>query len=269
MKQYIPVLTIAGSDPSGGAGIQADIKTFSALGCYAMSVLTALTAQNTQGVTAVQTIPAEFMSAQIQAIFADIQVAAIKIGMLHNENIIAAVAEQLAKLSEVPVVLDPVMIAKSGHTLLDKNAVRKLKKLFPHITLLTPNIPEAELLLQQTIQTPQQMQAAAKKLCDESLSAVLIKGGHLKSANNSADLLYIKTEDKYYWFEKPWVDTFNTHGTGCTLSAAIAAYLAKGFNLIDAVGQAKDYLYHALLAGADYQLGKGCGPVQHFHQLWD
>lgn len=269
MNQYISVLTIAGSDPSGGAGIQADMKTFSALGCYAMSVLTALTAQNTQGVAAVQAIPAEFVSAQIQAIFADIQVAAIKIGMLHNQQIITAVAEQLAKLSDIPVVLDPVMISKSGHTLLAENAVRQLKKLFPHVALITPNIPEAELLLQQAIQTPEQMQVAAKKLCNEGLNAVLIKGGHLKSAKNSADLLYIKAEDKYYWFDKPWVNTTNTHGTGCTLSAAIAAYLAKDFDLVNAVEQAKDYLYHALLAGANYQLGKGCGPVQHFHQLWN
>jgi hydroxymethylpyrimidine/phosphomethylpyrimidine kinase len=275
--KYINVLTIAGLDPSGGAGILADIKTFSALGCYGMAVLTSLTAQNTQGVTAVQELSADFVAQQMQTLMDDIQIAAIKVGMLYNERIILEIAEKLTQLQNgselpaVPVVLDPVMMAKSGHLLLQADAIDALqKKLFPLATLITPNIPEAELLLNSHIKNFQAMELAAKQLCvKNNLPAALIKGGHLQSTQHSSDCLYIKAEDKYYWFEKPWINTPNTHGTGCTLSAAITAFLAKGLALVPAIEQAKNYLYEALLQGSEFKLGQGCGPVHHFYAQWD
>jgi hydroxymethylpyrimidine/phosphomethylpyrimidine kinase len=261
-KQYTTVLTIAGSDPSGGAGIQADLKTFAALGCYGMSVITALTAQNTQGVTGIHQIPAKFIALQLAAIFADIKVNAIKIGMLHDVDVIETVANNIINL-KIPIVLDPVMVAKSGHTLLKNTAIKSLQqKLFSIATLITPNIPEAELLLERKIKTHKDMEHAAQALCQNGLKTVLLKGGHLKNTESS-DCLYIKELDSLHWLNSRRINTKNTHGTGCTLSSAIASFLGLGYNLLEAVKHAKDYLSQAILAGCEYKLGKGHGPVDH------
>jgi len=262
-KKYTTVLTIAGSDPSGGAGIQADLKTFAALGCYGMSVIAALTAQNTQEVTGVYPIPPKFIAQQLETIFADIKVDAIKIGMLHDVDVIEEVANSISNLS-IPIVLDPVMVAKSGHALLKDTAIKSLQQnLFPIATLITPNIPEAELLLEQEIKTHNDMEHAAQALCKNGLKAVLLKGGHLAN-ETSADCLYIKATNNIHWLSSKRIKTKNTHGTGCTLSSAIASNLALGYNLLDAVSHAKDYLSQAILAGSEYKLGKGHGPVHHF-----
>lgn len=261
-KKYTTVLTIAGSDPSGGAGIQADLKTFATLGCYGMSVITALTAQNTQGVTGVHPIPAKFIAEQLDAIFVDIKVHAIKIGMLHNAEVIKTVANKIESIN-IPIVLDPVMVAKSGHTLLKNSAIKSLQKnLFPLATIITPNIPEAQVLLQQKIKTQNEMQHAARALCKNGLKAVLIKGGHLKNTKESTDCLYIKATDNFHWLKKERIKTKNTHGTGCTLSSAIASFLALGYDLTEAVSRAKKYLSQAILAGSEYKQGKGHGPVR-------
>ncbi|CAM4380041.1 MAG: Hydroxymethylpyrimidine/phosphomethylpyrimidine kinase [Legionellaceae bacterium] len=267
-NSYITTLTIAGSDPSGGAGIQADLKTFSALGCYGMSVITALTAQNTQGVTAIQAIPTSFVIQQWQTLINDITIHAMKIGMLHNAELILALATQLAD-TQIPLIIDPVMTAKDGSILLEMSAISAFKQaLLPISTLLTPNIPEAEILLNQTITHKIEMEEAAKSLAKMGPNAVLLKGGHLLTDELSDDCLYIKTLDTFFWFSRPRIHTKNTHGTGCTLSAAITAYLAKGYELIDAIKKAKEYLYEALLAGSHYQLGQGHGPVHHFYEIW-
>ncbi len=268
-KKYTSVLTIAGSDCSGGAGIQADLKTFSALGCYGMSVITALTAQNTSSVDAVHAVPAEFVGQQIDAIFSDIKVAAIKIGMLYDVDIIEIVANKIKALSNnIPIVLDPVMVAKSGDTLLKNTAIRFLyEKLVPLVTLITPNLPEAQLLLKKKIESRDDIQQAAKELCQEALQAVLIKGGHLQHSDKCTDCFYIKATDKVYWYEAERIKTKNTHGTGCTFSSAIASFLALGYDLYEAVARAKAYLSKAILAGSKFTLGHGYGPVQHFHEL--
>jgi hydroxymethylpyrimidine/phosphomethylpyrimidine kinase len=269
MKKYIKTLTIAGSDSGGGAGIQADLKTFSALGCYGMSVITVLTAQNTLGVQAIQDIPAEFIGKQLDSIFSDMGVDAIKIGMLHSPAVIEIIAAHLKNHSAIPIVLDPVMIAKDGSPLLQQNAVDALRiQLFPLATLITPNLTEVEVLLQQTIRDHQAMEQAAQQLCTLGPQAVLIKGGHLENAE-SADCLYIKNQNRCHWFTNQRIATHNTHGTGCTLSAAITAFMAKGNNLLAAVSAAKQYISAAIAAGSAYTLGKGHGPVQHFHQWWD
>lgn len=262
-KQYIKTLTIAGSDSSGGAGIQADLKTFAALGCYGMSAITCLTAQNTQTVSAIYPATAEFAQQQIEAVISDIGIDAIKIGMLFNIEIIQTVAKTLQNLNNVPIVLDPVMVATSGDLLLKENAINALKeKLFPLTAIITPNLHEAEVLLQRKISSHQQIEFAAKELCKYGSSAVLIKGGHLKE-NYSSDCLYLANENKILWLKTNKIKTKNTHGTGCTLSAAIAAYLAKKDNLTDAVKNAKNYITNAIKAGAAYQIGHGCGPVCH------
>ena len=269
-KKYTCVLTIAGSDCSGGAGIQADLKTFSALGCYGMSVITALTAQNTSSVSAVHAVPAEFVGRQIDTIFSDIKVAAIKIGMLHDIDIIEIVANKIKALPyDIPIVLDPVMVAKSGDTLLKSTAIRFLhEKLIPLVTIITPNLPEAQLLLKQKIESRDDMQQAAKALCQEALQAVLIKGGHLQDSDKCADCLYVKATDRIYWYEAERIKTKNTHGTGCTLSSAIASFLALKYDLCEAVAKAKAYLSEAILAGSKFSLGHdhGHGPVQHFFE---
>jgi hydroxymethylpyrimidine/phosphomethylpyrimidine kinase len=266
MKNYHTTLSIAGSDCSGGAGIQADLKTFSALGCYGMTVITALTAQNTMGVQAIQEIPAKFIAEQLDSIFSDINVDAIKIGMLHSTEVIKTVANKLTA-QITPIVLDPVMVSKNDSLLLQPSAIKSLRdNLFPLATLITPNLPEAETLLQQTINDQQTMESAAKQLSMFGPHAVLIKGGHLDNAQESADCLYIKDQNKFYWFTAERIKTKNTHGTGCTLSAAITAFLSKGHNLVAAVSAAKEYISGAISAGSEYQLGKSQGPVQHFHK---
>jgi hydroxymethylpyrimidine/phosphomethylpyrimidine kinase len=261
------VLSIAGSDPSGGAGIQADLKAFSARGVYGMAVLTALTAQNTQGVSGVHLVPAAFVADQIRAVFADIRVDAIKIGMIANAEIAEAVADALAPHRGLPVVLDPVMIAKGGAALLDLSAVGVLThRLLPLATLLTPNLPEAAALLHETVaETREAMADQAQRLRALGPANVLVKGGHLASSE-SPDVL--STTSELCWFEAPRQPTANTHGTGCTLSSALAAELAKGATIKDAVATAKRYLAGAVAAADTLTVGSGHGPVQHFHALW-
>lgn len=265
MKKYHTALTIAGSDCSGGAGIQADLKTFSALGCYGMSVITALTAQNTQGVQDIYPIPAAFVKAQIDSVFQDITVNALKLGMLHNTEVIETIVERLQHYRVAMVVLDPVMLAKDGSSLLQKTALKALQQqLFPLTTLLTPNIQEAELLVQFPIADKTSMEQAAQLLCEQGPAAVLIKGGHVIDSLESNDCLYLKDLNQWHWFTASRINTPNTHGTGCTLSAAITSYLAKQYDLVSAINHAKKYLTEALINGSHYTLGKGQGPLQHW-----
>ncbi|WP_028745247.1 bifunctional hydroxymethylpyrimidine kinase/phosphomethylpyrimidine kinase [Rhizobium mesoamericanum] len=261
------VLSIAGSDPSGGAGIQADLKAFSARGVYGMAVVTALTAQNTQGVSGVQLVPAAFVADQIRAVFADIRVDAIKIGMIANAEIADAVAGAIERHRNIPIVLDPVMVAKGGAELLDLSAVEVLtRRLLPLATLLTPNLPEAAALLNgPTAGTRSEMAEQAQSLRALGPKAVLVKGGHL-SGKESPDVL--ATASGLTWFEARRVPTANTHGTGCTLSSALAAELAKGAELPVAVTAAKAYLALAVALADRLSVGSGHGPVQHFHELW-
>jgi hydroxymethylpyrimidine/phosphomethylpyrimidine kinase len=260
-------LTIAGSDSSGGAGIQADLKTFAALGVYGASAITALTAQNTQGVEAVHAVPPDFILKQIEAVARDLDVGAVKIGMLATRGLIEAVAEGLECFPGVPVVLDPVMVAASGDPLLDADAVDTLRiVLVPRASLITPNLPEAAKLLgENQAGNEREMQAQAGSLKRLGAKAVLIKGGH-GEGEEAVDIL-IDAEGALR-LEAPRVKTANTHGTGCTLSSAIAAELAKGATLREAVVAAKAYVTAAIKAADQLRIGKGRGPVHHFHALW-
>lgn len=252
-------LTIAGSDSSGGAGIQADLKTMTMNGVYAMSVITSLTAQNTTGVTDILDVPAKFVTEQMDAVFTDIRPDAVKIGMLSSSDIIHAVTEGIIKYSPDHVVLDPVVVATSGARLLQEDAVQTLtEELIPQVDLITPNIPEMELLAGMDIHTKEDMEQASRKTGEKFGCAVLCKGGH--SINDANDLLYTD-EGEFFWFEGRRIDNPNTHGTGCTLSSAIASNLAKGFDLRDSVDRAKEYISGAL--GAMLDLGKGSGPMNH------
>lgn len=274
MKIYHRVLTIAGSDSGGGAGVQADLKTFSALGCYGMSVITALTAQNTKAVTGIHPVPPAFIAQQIDAVMEDIGADAVKIGMLHSPEVINTVTERLKHYNVANIVVDPVMIAKSGDKLLREDAVEALKTaLIPISTLITPNLPEAAVLLQRPTQSITQadiphLETACKELVTLGSRAVLLKGGHLESKLN-VDILYSKTDNTLCHFEAKRIDTVNTHGTGCTLSSAIASQLAKGHNIREAIQGAKEYITRAIEVGAGYRLGSGHGPVHHFHNFWD
>jgi hydroxymethylpyrimidine/phosphomethylpyrimidine kinase len=262
------VLSIAGSDPSGGAGIQADLKTFAARGTYGMAVLTALTAQNTQRVTGVQLVPADFVAAQIRSILADIRVDAVKIGMIATAGIAETVADVLRPYRETrPIVLDPVMVAKGGSPLLSSDAVDAvIGSLMPLATIVTPNLPEAAALLGEPVATTREAMASqAERLRKLGPRAVLVKGGHL-DGGDSPDVL--ADETGIHWFDGRRVATKNTHGTGCTLSSAIAAELAKGASPGEAVATAKTYLAGAIAAADRLTVGTGHGPVQHFHQLW-
>ena len=261
------VLSIAGSDPSGGAGIQADLKTFSALGCYGMAVVTALTAQNTRGVSAVHVPPAEFAAAQIDAIFSDVRVDAVKIGMLASGEIARAVAGRLAAHHAKNIVLDPVLVATSGDSLGAPDVVEAMQThLFPLATLVTPNVPEAiRLSAHDGPADAASLRAMAAALAASGARAILVKGGHLDGAS-ADDLLLLGGVFRNY--SAPRVETKNTHGTGCTLSSAIAAFLARGEPLGEAVEHAKNYLTQALRAAGDLDVGGGHGPVQHFHGLW-
>lgn len=268
MKKYFRVLTIAGSDSGGGAGLQADLKTFAALECYGMSAVTALTAQNTCGVTAVQPVPAAFVTAQLEAVFSDIGTDAVKIGMLHNAEVIEAVTSCLRRFKVKNVVLDPVMVAKGGDRLLEEKAVAvMLSELVPLVDVLTPNLPEAEVLLNRPIEGDLEMDRAAQQLAKLGARAVLLKGGHLKG-EVCRDLLHIYRTDEMTEFAEKRIETCNLHGTGCTLSAALAAFLARGCTLLEAASQAKQYLSAALQAGASYQIGQGHGPLHHFYRYW-
>lgn len=260
-------VTIAGSDSSGGAGIQADLKTFSALGVYGASVVTALTAQNTQGVRAIHDAPAEFVAAQIDAVFSDLDVNAVKIGMLSRAATIEAVAAGLDRHRAANVVLDPVMVATSGDRLLAPEAVDALRRLLiPRARVITPNLPEAAALLDEAVaRNENEMLMQAQRLLEFGAHAVLIKGGH-GSGPESADLL--ADGGGVVRLSAARVQTRNTHGTGCTLSSAIAAELAKGRTLTEAVRAAKTYVSAAIGAADKLAIGKGNGPVHHFHQWW-
>ncbi len=261
-------LTIAGSDSGGGAGIQADLKTFSALGVYGASVITALTAQNTQSVAAIHDVPADFVAQQMVAVLNDLDVCAIKIGMLSSVSIIKSVSKVLTEFPHIPVVLDPVMIAKSGDSLLQPDAVDALLEyLCERASVITPNIPEAARLLgADEANTLEQMQEQARTLSQMATCSVLLKGGHLDAAH-STDLLYINGESHRFEFER--ISTQNTHGTGCTLSSAIAAGLAKGLDIETAIEHATLYVHAAISAADSLHIGRGHGPVHHFHALWN
>ena len=255
-------LSIAGSDCSGGAGIQADIKTMTMNGVYAMSVITALTAQNTVGVTAISEVTPDFLKQQMDAIFTDIRPDAIKIGMIPNAELMETIVDCLNAYKANNVVVDPVMVATSGSSLMKSEAVTTLKnKLLPIATLVTPNIPEAEVLSAIKIVDKESMVNAAKYISESYGCAVLLKGGH--SINDSNDLLYV--EGQATWYHGKRIDNPNTHGTGCTLSSAIASNLAKGYDLSTSIQRAKDYISGALAAMLD--LGKGSGPMNHAFNL--
>jgi len=260
-------VTIAGSDSGGGAGIQADLKTFSALGVYGASVITALTAQNTRGVTAIHDVPPAFIAQQIDAVFSDLDVKAVKIGMLSQPAVIEAVAAGLERHKQTQVVLDPVMVATSGDRLLAPAAVESLRRvLIPRALVITPNIPEAAALLEAPpAQSESAMREQADRLIGLGARAVLIKGGHHEGAE-SVDLLVEET--RHTRLAASRVETRNTHGTGCTLSSAIAAGLAKGLGLLEAVRDAKDYVTAAIGAADRLTIGSGHGPVHHFHRWW-
>jgi hydroxymethylpyrimidine/phosphomethylpyrimidine kinase len=260
-------VTIAGSDSGGGAGIQADLKTFSALGVYGASVIAALTAQNTKGVTGIHDVPPEFITAQIDAVFSDLAVGAVKIGMLSQPAVIEAVAAGLDRWKAKNVVLDPVMVATSGDRLLNPDAIDVLKRvLIPRAHLITPNLPEAAALLDEPIARDEdEMLAQAGRLRDRGAQAVLIKGGHSAGAE-SVDMLVLPSS--FTRLATPRIDTKNTHGTGCTLSSAIAAGLAKGQDLVAAAREAKVYVSDAIAASDRIAIGSGHGPVHHFHRWW-
>lgn len=261
------VLTIAGSDSSGGAGIQADIKAISATGCYAASVITALTAQNTQGVQAIQEVSPEFVAQQIESVFSDLKISAIKIGMLHNEKIISVVAAAIEKFKPSHIVLDPVIAAKNGSVLLASDAMDVMReKLFPLVTLITPNLIEAEIMMEEKINNLTEMESLAIKMGNTFNTNILLKGGHLNS-QQSPDVLYSYQDTACHWFHVERIHTLNTHGTGCSLSSAISSYLAQGETLPNAVNFAKQYLTKAIQFGSMLKMGHGFGPVDHFYFL--
>ena len=260
--QYPCLLTIAGSDSGGGAGIQADLKTFSALGCFGMTAITALTAQNTMGVRAIHGVPPDMLRDQIDAVVQDIGVDAVKIGMLHSTDIVRAVAEAIERHNLQRVVLDPVMVATSGAVLIDNPAIATLvKDLFGRAILVTPNLDEAALLVGRPLSSEADMKAAAQELLAKGAQAVLLKGGHLVG-DVVSDLL-ITRSGLLHWMRAPRIATPNTHGTGCTLSSAIAAHLALGMSLLEAVEAARAYVRGALAAGARVHTGAGSGPLNH------
>jgi hydroxymethylpyrimidine/phosphomethylpyrimidine kinase len=260
--RYPRVLSIAGSDSGGGAGIQADLKTFAALGCYGMTAITALTAQNTTGVRAIHGVPPDMLCDQIDAVVEDIGVDAVKIGMLHSPEVVHAVAEAIDRHALQQVVLDPVMVATSGAVLIDHPAIASLvKELFSRAVLITPNLDEASLLVGRALKTEADMELAARELLAKGARAVLLKGGHL-AGDVVSDLLLMHNGPPH-WMRAPRIQTANTHGTGCTLSSAIAAYLALGQSLPEAVEGARLFVRGALAAGARVHTGAGSGPLNH------
>lgn len=262
LRKMKTTLTIAGSDSSGGAGIQADIKTMLANGVYAMSAITALTAQNTTGVKSIMEVTPEFLGDQIDCVFTDIRPDAVKIGMVSSAALIRKIAEKLKEYRAENIVVDPVMVATSGAKLISDDAIGTLKEvLFPMASILTPNIPEAEVLSEMDIKSEEDMIEAARRISESYQCAVLCKGGH--QLNDANDLLY--GDRGYKWFHGKRIDNPNTHGTGCTLSSAIASNLAKGYSLDESVERAKNYISGALAAMLD--LGKGSGPMDHGFDL--
>ena len=262
VSKYARVLSIAGSDSGGGAGIQADLKTFAALGCFGTTAITALTAQNTTGVRSIHAVPLNILTDQIDAVIEDIGVDSVKIGMLHSADTIQTVAAALERHQLTQVVLDPVMVATSGAALIDPQAIATLvRTLFPKVLLVTPNLDEAAMLIDKPLLNEADMQAAAQQILDMGAKAVLLKGGHLKG-DAVCDLL-LRRGEAPLWLRSPRIATPNTHGTGCTLSSAIAAYLALGEALPQAVALAQAFVRDALTAGATVRTGAGSGPLNH------
>lgn len=263
-KQYKRVLTIAGSDSGGGAGIQADIKAISAMGCFAASAITAVTVQNTLGVEAVHPIPLDILRGQIDAVLSDIGADAVKIGMLHSSEVVEVVAEALRRHQITNVVLDPVMVSTSGHRLIEESAIDTLRRvLLPQARVVTPNLPEAEILLGHAISSAEEFPAAARRLSQDGTVSVLLKAGHLMD-ERLVDIFYNAEDDTITELPSLRVDTPNTHGTGCTLSSALAAALAQGLTPTEAARAAKEYIAGAIRSGAEYLIGHGHGPVNHF-----
>lgn len=261
---YPVVLSIAGTDPSGGAGIQADLKTFSALGCYGMSVITALVAQNTQGVRSIHTVPPGFVQDQLNAVLEDIRPDAIKIGMVHTPELAVVIASTLKRYPDIPVVFDPVMIATSGDRLIEEPTVQAIiNELFPLTTVITPNMDEASYLINAKIETVEDMADAGGEIMALGCKNVLLKGGHLKSSKLTSMLFDKKGVVETYTSER--IETNNIHGSGCTLSSATAAYIARGKGLNKAVAFAQEYINGAILNGADVAIGHGNGPLNHFY----
>lgn len=268
MRTYNFAMTIAGSDSGGCAGIQADLKTFSSLGVFGTSVITALTAQNTIEVKSIHAASTEIIREQIRAVLEDFKIEAIKTGMLFSPENIKAISEELDQ--NIPLVIDPVMVATSGNRLIKDQSVEYIKNyLYPIASLITPNLDETSILLGKEVRNLEEMKHAAKEFIEkDGLEAVLVKGGHLKESigsDRSIDVFYSKEIDKPIIFETEMVDTKNTHGTGCTLSAAIAAYIALGYGVKEAVEKSKDYIYNAIIGSKDVYIANGAGAVDHFH----
>ncbi|MDB5021550.1 MAG: phosphomethylpyrimidine kinase [Pedobacter sp.] len=261
--KYPVVLTIAGSDSGGGAGIQADLKTISALGCFATTAITAITVQNTLGVTGIHQIPVDFVTAQIKAVMGDLKPSTIKIGMVHSPELAMALAETLSYYPGVPIIFDPVMVATSGDRLIDDHTIVTFKEqLFPLAEIITPNLDEAAILADMEIYTIDDMKEAALCLLQYGCNAVLIKGGHLEGSE-LCDIYFHKNGDECV-FRSPKIYTVNTHGTGCTLSSAIASFIALGNDLTVSISKSKNYIHQAIEQGKDVRTGAGQGPINHF-----
>ena len=262
-RKYNRVLTIAGSDSGGGAGIQADIKTISAMGCYAASAITALTVQNTLGVHAVHPVPLDFLEGQIDAVLSDIGADAVKTGMLHSAEVVEIVAVKVRKYAIRNLVLDPVMVSTSGHRLIEESAVDVIRRqLLPLARVVTPNLPEAEILIGRKIDSDEHFRNAAQELARNYGVSVLLKAGHM-TGEILTDYFYNNEDDTLTLLPSKRVKTMNTHGTGCTLSSALAAALAKGEDMTAAVKSAKRFIEAAIISGSEYEIGKGHGPVNH------
>lgn len=260
---YPSVLTIAGFDGSGGAGIQADMKTISALGCYATSALTALPVQNTTGVKSIFSIPEKVVGEQIETILEDIFPDAVKIGMVHTSALVKTIVEKLSHYPNLPIVFDPVMVATSGDHLIEDETIQSIvQQLFPIANVITPNLDEAAILAEMKIESVEEMKIAGKKIMQLGCQSVLLKGGHLKSKKLTS--LYFSPNGNIESFEFPKYETNNTHGSGCTLSSAIASYLAQGKSLLEAVSLGQEYIHQAIYHGKDVAISKGNGPVNHF-----
>lgn len=261
--KYPSALTIAGFDGSGGAGIQADIKTFSALGCYATSVLTALPVQNTTGVKNIFSIPYQAVSEQIDSIFEDIFPDAVKIGMVHTPELVETIVSGLQKYPKTPLVFDPVMVATSGHKLIEDETIKTIvEKLFPLADVITPNMDEAAVLAKMKVESLDDMKKAGEKIMNLGCKSVLMKGGHLKT--DKITTLYFAEDGQVHSYEFEKFSTNNTHGSGCTLSSAIASYLARGENLLEAVKLGQEFAHNAINYGKDVKTGEGNGPLNHF-----
>lgn len=268
-KTYARMLTIAGSDSGGCAGIQADVKAASACGCFAATAITSLTVQNTLGVKAVHVPPVEVVAGQVSAVLEDIGADAVKLGMLPTAEIVEAVTDELQRFRITKIVLDPVMVATSGDKLISDEAVAAIvRRLLPLAMLVTPNIPEAEYITGVKIASEADFPSAVKRFFELGAQNVLLKAGHLTGQTTLTDRLYTAGGGEYS-FSYDFIDTPNTHGTGCTLSSSIAAYLAQGHDLPEAVALAEEYVHKAILCGADYTLGCGHGPLHHFYKFWE